>query len=416
MSHPADVLRPCGPLGGARRRAAVGDELQALLGQAFAIGERELAAGSPAAVALDAVPQRAGRRRRPRRPVAAVGAEHVLTDDCARAAHANGMSYLDLVRRSARPPGAARRGRPARRPRPGRRRPARLLGARRGGRAVRRRHERRRRRGARSAAACGGHRARPAPPGPSRRGRRRLLDGDAAGRRHGPARGGAARRAGLHPRPRPPVASSARRSAATPRRARPASSRPAGGASTRSSSACARSTPAGDLDLGRAPGTAAGPDLRQLLLGSEGALAVITEVTVRVRPLPEIRRHEGWRVPDLATGITSCARWPSAAPRPDLARLSDETETALGVATGGATHEAGGCLLLVGWEGFADDVGRRAAAATDVLERARAPRRWATRPRSPGGTGASAPRACATSSSARAWSSRRWRRPPRGAS
>ena len=43
---------------------------------------------------------------------------------------------------------------------------------------------------------------------------------------------------------------------------------------------------AAELDLGSAPANAAGPDLRQLILGSEGAFGVITAVTVRVRRLP----------------------------------------------------------------------------------------------------------------------------------
>ena len=45
-------------------------------------------------------------------------------------------------------------------------------------------------------------------------------------------------------------------------------------------------TPSGVLTLGSAPASAAGPDLRQLVLGSEGTLGVITSVTVRVRRLP----------------------------------------------------------------------------------------------------------------------------------
>ncbi|MGZ5405692.1 MAG: FAD-binding oxidoreductase, partial [Nocardioides sp.] len=48
-------------------------------------------------------------------------------------------------------------------------------------------------------------------------------------------------------------------------------------------------TPSGELTLGSSPANAAGPDLRQLLLGSEGAFGVITSVTVRVRRLPAVK-------------------------------------------------------------------------------------------------------------------------------
>ncbi|MBB4663782.1 FAD-binding oxidoreductase [Conexibacter arvalis] len=128
-------------------------------------------------------------------------------------------------------------------------------------------------------------------------------------------------------------------------------------------------TPAGTLSLGRAPGSAAGPDLRQLLLGSEGAFGVITEVTVRIRPLPQVRRHEGWRVDSFAAGTALLRRLAQDGPRPDLARLSDEAETALGVATAG--EQAGeGCLLLVGWEGSEADVAGRALATAALLREA----------------------------------------------
>ena len=41
--------------------------------------------------------------------------------------------------------------------------------------------------------------------------------------------------------------------------------------------------PQGTLELGNSPANAAGPDLRELVMGSEGAFGVVTAVRVRVR-------------------------------------------------------------------------------------------------------------------------------------
>ena len=57
-------------------------------------------------------------------------------------------------------------------------------------------------------------------------------------------------------------------------------------------------TPAGVIDLGRAPASAAGPDLRELFAGSEGVFGVITRVRLRVHPVPEASRYEAWSFPD----------------------------------------------------------------------------------------------------------------------
>ena len=67
-------------------------------------------------------------------------------------------------------------------------------------------------------------------------------------------------------------------------------------------------TPRGRLELGSAPANAAGPDLRQLILGSEGAFGVITSVTVRVRALPERQGLRGLALAVVRRGRRRDAR------------------------------------------------------------------------------------------------------------
>ena len=127
-------------------------------------------------------------------------------------------------------------------------------------------------------------------------------------------------------------------------------------------------TPSGELTLGSSPANAAGPDLRQLLLGSEGAFGVITSVTVRVRRLPEVVRYDGWRWPSFADGATAMRTLAQAGLMPTVLRLSDETETAVNLADPDriGTDEAG-CLMIVGHEGPAEQVRTRHAAVATVL-------------------------------------------------
>jgi alkyldihydroxyacetonephosphate synthase len=111
-------------------------------------------------------------------------------------------------------------------------------------------------------------------------------------------------------------------------------------------------TPIGTLRLGAAPASAAGPDLRQLALGSEGAFGVITSVTARVRPRPEARVYEGWRFESFHAGAEAVRRLVQDGEPPTVLRLSDETETALDLGDPGhASGSAGGCLMITGHEG-----------------------------------------------------------------
>lgn len=128
-------------------------------------------------------------------------------------------------------------------------------------------------------------------------------------------------------------------------------------------------TPRGRVDLGSAPANAAGPDLRQLFLGSEGTFGVITAVTVRVRRLPAVKVYEGWRWPSFADGAAAMRTLAQAGLLPTVLRLSDEAESALNLADPGAIggEAATGCLMITGFEGDPAAVGAKRAAVTAVL-------------------------------------------------
>jgi alkyldihydroxyacetonephosphate synthase len=116
-------------------------------------------------------------------------------------------------------------------------------------------------------------------------------------------------------------------------------------------------TPAGELALGRAPKSAAGPDLRQLILGSEGAFGVLTALRVAIRPAPEKRIYEGWRFESFRAGVAVLRRLVQDGPVPTVLRLSDETETALNLAHPKELGDGGTrAMAIVGYEGSSGEV------------------------------------------------------------
>jgi alkyldihydroxyacetonephosphate synthase len=139
--------------------------------------------------------------------------------------------------------------------------------------------------------------------------------------------------------------------------------------------------PVGEVGARAVPATAAGPDLRELVVGSEGALGVICEATLRVRPAPDRRRYEGWSFRSFAEGCEALRVMEQADASPDVIRLSDEEETRLSLAlasTGSTTERAGraylrlrghegGCLAIVGFEGTDEDVERRRVHTSGML-------------------------------------------------
>jgi alkyldihydroxyacetonephosphate synthase len=143
----------------------------------------------------------------------------------------------------------------------------------------------------------------------------------------------------------------------------------------------ALTAPAGDLRTLETPHSAAGPALRELVIGSEGVLGVITKVTARVRPLPRRRRYEAWMAADFGSGAEVVRSLAQADVLPDVVRLSDQTETRVSVGLSGTSgakrtllssylrlrRRAGGCLIICGWEGEPEAVERRRALSARVL-------------------------------------------------
>jgi alkyldihydroxyacetonephosphate synthase len=139
--------------------------------------------------------------------------------------------------------------------------------------------------------------------------------------------------------------------------------------------------PAGDLALAAMPASAAGPGLRDVIVGCEGTLGVIDELSLRVRRAPERRRYEGVMFESFAAGVHALRAMAQEHAMPEIARLSDAAETRMSMALAGAGGVKGRlghayltargrgdslterCIAILGFEGDAQEVkGRRGRA------------------------------------------------------
>jgi alkyldihydroxyacetonephosphate synthase len=86
-------------------------------------------------------------------------------------------------------------------------------------------------------------------------------------------------------------------------------------------------TPSGPLDLPHIPKSAAGPDLRHIVLGSEARLGILTRATMRIRSLPEEEHFYSAFFPNFEIGVEAVREIAQAEVPLSMLRLSDPMET-----------------------------------------------------------------------------------------
>ena len=104
-------------------------------------------------------------------------------------------------------------------------------------------------------------------------------------------------------------------------------------------------TPSGPWESRRLPGSGAGPSPDRMLLGSEGALGVVTEVWLRAQPRPAHRWAATLGAPDFAVGARAVRDLLQSGLHPATCRLLDPVEAALS-----GTLGTGEAALVLGLE------------------------------------------------------------------
>lgn len=110
-------------------------------------------------------------------------------------------------------------------------------------------------------------------------------------------------------------------------------------------------TPRGTLTLPPFAASAAGPDLREWVLGSEGRMGVITEAIVRVSRLPEREQFVGVFMPSWEAGVTAARTLAQLRVPLSMLRLSNETETLTTLRLAGHAAQIAWLERFLAWRG-----------------------------------------------------------------
>jgi alkyldihydroxyacetonephosphate synthase len=142
-------------------------------------------------------------------------------------------------------------------------------------------------------------------------------------------------------------------------------------------------TPQGRLEIPTFPASAAGPDLRELVLGSEGRMGILTEATVRISPLPAFEAFHAVFLPDWESAERAVRAIVQARLGLSMLRLSNPVETATMLTLAGHEKQVAlletllrlrgageyKCMLLVGASGEKTQSRAALAAALKIARK-----------------------------------------------
>ena len=118
------------------------------------------------------------------------------------------------------------------------------------------------------------------------------------------------------------------------------------------------------------PSHASGPDFMRLFLGSEGTFGVITEATMQIERLPEVRLFRAMLFKDINTGLEAGRRMMVERLNPLVIRMYDPSSTA-SLVKNVLGHELEGAYMIIGfdgWENIARAQEERALAVCKELD------------------------------------------------
>ncbi|TPX05594.1 FAD-binding protein, partial [Schumannella luteola] len=136
----------------------------------------------------------------------------------------------------------------------------------------------------------------------------------------------------------------------------------------------------GVLVIPAIPSASSGPSVREMIVGSEGRLGVITEITAQVHRVAELREIQAYFFPNWEAGLAAMQAISESDASPIITRVSDSRETGFSMATSKERHGMDAvlaekvlpsimrskgwtlediCLSFIGFEGSAQHVARQ---------------------------------------------------------